>query len=161
MVKINHFYIISDDFFKRFPDPNLRQNKEENRPNYFALQEESGLIWMIPCSKRVKKYKTTMENREKKGLKNDILHIINLHTEMALLISDMFPVTENYIERSYTINSIDLKILDQSQIRVIKQKAKKIRILIDKGVKFGEKQPDVKSIANQLLEDIATSSEAS
>ena len=154
MVKINHFYIISNDFFTRFPDDYLRQNSDGNRPNYLALKEESGLIWMIPCSKRVAKYKGIMESRDRRNLKNDILHIVNLHTEMVLLIQDMFPVTENYIERSYTVRSIDLKILDNSQIRTIKKKAEKIKILIEKGVKFGQKQPDVKFIANELLKDL-------
>ena len=46
-----------------------------------------------------------MEKKEKAGKSCDILHIVKLDDsrESAFLIQDMFPITEEYIEREYTI----------------------------------------------------------
>ena len=57
------FYIISDEFFKQFPDPYLKGNKNEKRPHCYAiLDQKTGLYWMIPMSSRVDKYRSIMEN---------------------------------------------------------------------------------------------------
>ena len=46
-----------------------------------------------------------MEKKEKAGKLCDILHIVKLDDsrESAFLIQDMFPITDEYIEREYTI----------------------------------------------------------
>ena len=60
---------------------------------------------MIPLSSRIEKYKKIIEKKEKAGRPCDILHIVKLDDsrESAFLIQDMFPVTEEYVEREYTI----------------------------------------------------------
>lgn len=39
VIKEHHFYIISDQYFRDFPDPNLKGNHAESRPHYFAFKE--------------------------------------------------------------------------------------------------------------------------
>lgn len=60
---------------------------------------------MIPLSSRIDKYKKIVDNKKKAGKPCDIIHIVKLDDdrESAFLIQDMFPITEEYIEREYTI----------------------------------------------------------
>ena len=87
-------------------EPYLKGNKEGNRPCYYCFEDSvTGLYWMIPLSSRIDKYKKIMDNKKKAGKPCDIIHIVKLDDdrESAFLIQDMFPITEEYIEREYTI----------------------------------------------------------
>ena len=86
-------------------EPYLKGNKEGNRPHYYCFEDSvSGLYWMIPLSSRIDKYKKIVENKKKAGKPCDIIHIVKLDDdrESAFLIQDMFPITDEYIEREYT-----------------------------------------------------------
>ena len=105
-MKKTGFYIIKDKFFEDMPDPYLKGNKAGNRPHYYCFEDSStGIYWVIPLSSRIDKYRRIMEKKEKAGKPCDILHIVKLDDsrESAFLIQDMFPITEEYIEREYTI----------------------------------------------------------
>lgn len=160
LIQEHYFYIIEDAFFERFNDPNLRGNKSENRPHYYAFkEEETGLYWVIPSSTKVEKYQRILESREKKKQPTDIIHMTkHLHKESVLLIQDMFPVTENYLKRNYTVGGHALKIVDTSELAEISKKANKIRALIKNKVKFGPTQPKVLEIEAALLKDIEAES---
>ena len=150
----NGFYIINDTFFKDFPDDYLKRNHGENRPHYYCFKaEDTGLYWVIPLSKRSYKYKPIIEKFEMKKRKPcDKLHIINIAgKESVFLIQDMFPITEEYISREYTIANLHLRILDQRQIDILNKKAKKIMNLIRLNIRFNHTQPDVLKIEKQLL----------
>lgn len=56
---------------------------------------------MIPLSSRIDKYKQIVEKKEQAGKPCDIIHIVKLddNRQSAFLIQDMFPVTNEYIER--------------------------------------------------------------
>lgn len=56
-------------------------------------------------SSQVDKYKRIVEKKEKAGKPCDIIHIVKLDDsrQSAFLIQDMFPITDEYIEREYTI----------------------------------------------------------
>ncbi len=56
--------------------------------------------------------------------------------ESVFLIQDMFPVTEEYIKREYTIAGNHLMLTSKHSVREIERKAKKIMALIKRGVKF-------------------------
>lgn len=56
------------------------------------------------------------------------------------------------ISREYTINGMHLLIWKDNKI--IKQKAKNILRLINRGVRFGITQPNVLKIKEELLKDI-------
>ena len=100
------FYIIKAKFFEDMPDSYLKGNKSGNKPHYYCFEDSStGIYWMIPLSSRIDKYRRIMEKKEKAGKPCDILHIVELDDsrERAFLIQDMLPITEEYIEREYTI----------------------------------------------------------
>ena len=76
---------------------------------------------MIPLSSRVDKYRQIMEKKEKAGKSCDIIHIVKLdnNRESTFLIQDMFPITEDYIEREYTIAGNHLMLTSEHVAREI------------------------------------------
>lgn len=109
---------------------------------------------MIPLSSRIDKYRRIMEKKEKAGKFCDILHIAKLDDsrESAFLIQDMFPITEEYIEREYTIAGNHLMLTSEHTAREIEQKAKKVMGMLKRGIKFTPTQPDVMAILEKLRE---------
>lgn len=147
------FYIIKDKFFEDMPDPYLKGNKAGNRPHYYCFEDTTtGIYWMIPLSSRVDKYKRIADNKAKAGKPCDIIHIVKLDDsrESAFLIQDMFPITEEYIEREYTIAGNHLILTSEHAAEIIEQKARKVLAMLKRGVKFTPTQPDVLSILKKL-----------
>ena len=132
----------------------LKGNKEANRPHYYCFkEEETGLFWMIPLSSRIDKYKKIMSKKLKSGKPCDILHIMRLDNgkESVFLIQDMFPITENYIEREYTIAHNHLVVTSEHSAIEIEKKAKKVMNMLKRGIKFTPTQSDIKKIIDKLL----------
>ena len=149
------FYIIKDKFFEDMLDPYLKGNKAGNRPHYYCFEDISARIcWMIPLSSRIDKYRRIMEKREKLGKPCDIIHIVKLDDgrESAFLIQDMFPITEEYIEREYTIAGNHLMLTSEHTARAIEHKARKVMGMLKRGIKFTPTQPDVMAIFKKLKE---------
>lgn len=154
-MKKTGFYIIKDKFFEDMPDPYLKGNKEGNRPHYYCFEDRNtGIYWMIPLSSRIEKYRRIIEKKEKSGKTCDILHIVKLddNRESAFLIQDMFPITEEYIEREYTIAGNHLMLTSEHTVKKIEHKAKKVMGMLKRGVKFTPTQPDVMNILKKLKE---------
>jgi hypothetical protein len=152
-MKKTGFYIIKDKFFEDMSDPYLKGNKAGNRPHYYCMEDTStGIFWMIPLSSRIEKYKQIMEKKAKAGKPCDILHIVKMDDdrESAFLIQDIFPITEEYIEREYTIAGNHLILTSEHTAREIEQKARKIIGMLKRGVKFTPTQPDVMAILEKL-----------
>ena len=148
------FYIIKDSFFEFVKDSNLKGNKKENRPHYYCFQDTStGLYWMIPLSSRVEKYKKIMQKKAENNKPCDIIHILKTDNdkENAFLIQDMFPITEEYIERAYTIAGNPMKITSEHSAKEIERKARKVLGMLKRGVKFVPTQADVLKIQEKLL----------
>ncbi len=93
-----------------------------------------------------------MEKKEKAGKPCDILHIVKLDDsrESAFLIQDMFPITEEYIEREYTIAGNHLMLTSEHTAKEIEQKARKVIGILKRGIKFTPTQPDVMAILENL-----------
>ena len=147
------FYIIRDKFFEDMSDPYLKGNKAENRPHYYCLEDTcTGIYWMIPLSSQLEKYKRIMEKKEKAGKPCDIIHIVKLDDsrQSAFLIQDMFPITDEYIEREYTIAGNHLMLTSEHTAKEIEQKAKKVMGMLKRGVKFTPTQPNVIAILEKL-----------
>ena len=154
-MKKTGFYIIKDKFFEDMSDPYLKGNKAENRPHYYCFEDtKTGIYWMIPLSSRVDKYRRIMEKKEKAGKLCDILHIVKQDDsrESAFLIQDMFPITDEYIEREYTIAGNPLMLTSEHVAREIEQKARKVMGMLKRGIKFTPTQPDVMAIFEKLRE---------
>ena len=150
----NGFYIISDQFFEDFPDKYLKGNKTESRPHYYAFRDKrTGLFWVIPMSSRVDKYKQIISRREAMHKPCHILHIAKLDNgeESVFLIQDMFPITEKYVLREYTLGANHFKVTSETLAKIINKKAKNVLNLLKRNVKFSPTQPDVLKIERELL----------
>ena len=93
-----------------------------------------------------------LHHKEQSGKQCDILHIVKLDDgrESVFLIQDMFPITEEYIEREYTIAGNHLMLTSEHTAKVVEQKARKVLGMLKRGVKFMSTQPDVMSILEKL-----------
>lgn len=152
-MKKSGFYILKDKFFEDMGDPYLKGNKEGNRPHYYCFEDSNRRIyWMIPLSSRVDKYRRIVDKKKKAGKPCDILHIVKLDDsrESVFLIQDMFPVTEEYIEREYTIAGNHLVLTSEHTVKEIEQKARKVVGMLKRGIKFTPTQPDVMAIIKKL-----------
>lgn len=109
---------------------------------------------MIPLSSRIDKYRQIIEKKEKAGKPCDIFHIVKLDDsrESVFLIQDTFPITEEYIEREYTIAGNHLMLTSEHTAREIEQKARKVMGMLKRGIKFTPTQPDVMTILKKLRE---------
>jgi len=150
----NGFYIVKDSFFEDINEPYLKGNKEGNRPHYYCFQDTAtGLYWLIPLSSRVKKYKKIMQKKLAANKPCDVIHILKTDNgkENAFLIQDMFPITEEYIEREFTIAGNPMKVTSEHAAKEIERKARKILGMLKRGVKFMPTQADVMKIQEKLL----------
>ncbi len=148
------FYLIQDRFFEEMQDPYLKGNKKENRPHYYCFEDKEGFYWMIPLSSRVDKYKKIMNKKMSANKPCDILHITKLGVgkESVFLIQDIFPITEEYIEREYTVAGIPFVMRNEKGIAIIERKAKNIIKLLKRGITINPTQPNVLAILEKLKE---------
>jgi hypothetical protein len=155
-IQVNGFYIIDDQYFVDFNDSNLKGNKSQNRPHYYCFKDDKhGIYWIIPSSNsRVDWAKSKIAEKEAKGQSCDIVHIYEMGgKESVLLMADMFPVSDKYISRAYTIKNIPFIFKDQKQIKEINKKAKTILALLRNGKRFHNTHADIFGIEKKLIEE--------
>jgi len=137
-VESGKFYFIKDEFFELFKNYELMQNKENGnkRPCYFCFKdtEESNIIWFVPISSKVEKYKKIYNNKIKsrKKVYNFVFGKV-LGQERVFLIQNMFPTKEEYIEEKYKTNKKDVEITISLQNEVIETASNVIK-LAKKGI---------------------------
>ena len=154
-VILHGFYTLKDSFFELVDDPYLKSNKDGNRPFYYCIEDvycEKHIYWMIPLSSKVEKYKAIIEKKKISGKPCDGLYVCNMPNgkESVFLIQDIFPVTEVYIEREYTLGGRHLVLPYKKDIDVIEKKAKKVMSLVNRGIKLTPTSPDIKSIISKI-----------
>ena len=66
------------------------------------------------------------------------------------MIQDMFQITDEYIEREYTIAGNHLMLTSEHTAKEIEQKAKKVVGMLKRGVKFMPTQSNVSAILEKL-----------
>ena len=66
-VQTGYLYHIKDEFFDRINNKGLMINHENghSRPSYLAIKDDN-ILWFIPLSTKIEKYRTIIENKEKK-----------------------------------------------------------------------------------------------
>lgn len=159
-INVGNFYFIKDEFFDIIDDLELMQNKENGtkRPCYFCFKSKYNdkIIWFIPVSTKVEKYKDIYNNKINKQIKfgkkpsiDTIVfgYVSNVYS--TFLIQNMFPVTEEYIESQYKKNNVAITLSNKLQKEII-SKANKVLTLYNNGMKriiF----PDIDKILSKLL----------
>lgn len=130
-------YLIKDEFFEMVADSNLKINSGKKRPHYYCFKDSQDILWMIPLTSRVEKYKTLIEKRAGVGKETNFIKILSLGTwsKSVLLIQDMFPIKQEYIDRPYVVNGHPLVIKSEKEKEDIDKKARKMLKLIKRGGK--------------------------
>lgn len=142
--------IISDEYFSDFPSIRHMSNKHESRPYYLAIKGDDGIIWLVPLSSQVDKYRAKIKaDEEKHG--NSIFHYVARikGRDSAFLIGNVIPVTEDYIKKPFTVQGVPFVIEDKRDIKKIQSKLKKYLTM----VRNGRLKPavDIMSIEQSLL----------
>ena len=158
MIKIEEgkFYFLKDSVFERMKDSNLVQNKDNGnkRPCYYCFRDkkEDELIWFVPISSKVSKYKKIYEEKLKKYKRVDTLVFGKVNgEERVFLIQNMFPTIEKYIEEIYVRKSEDVTITYTLE-RQIKEKANLVLEIAKKGKKVIF--PDIMKIKEMLVKEL-------
>lgn len=155
MIKTHGLYILSDDYFERYGQSEMMSNKYENCPYYLAIEGANGIIWLVPLSSKVEKYRLSIAADEKKyGKGKCIFHYIARvkGKDSAFLIGDAIPVIEKYLLRPFTVNGSPFVVEDEKDIKAIQSKLSRYLAL----VRNGRLKPyaDILDIEKSLLKEL-------
>lgn len=152
------FYFLSDDYFIDFPDRQLMRDKEpvdgqkHGRPCFYAFEDpKTGLLWMIPFSSKVEKYRAHEQKKiAKYGRCDTILFGYILGHEKAFLIQNMCPATDKYLVNQYidSKNNVVVRVDGAFEEKLTKT-ARQVLSKVRKGIKLVF--PDVLAIERSLL----------
>lgn len=120
-IKTGYLYHIKDEYFNKINDKNLMQNHErgKKRPTYFTIKDGK-ILWFIPVSSKVDKYKKIVNNKIKKyGFCNTILIEKIFEEESAILIQNTFPTLEKYIDHPHIVDGKPLKVIDTLKSKIL------------------------------------------
>lgn len=107
-IKEGYLYHIKDEFFDIVNDENIMTNHEKGkkRPTYFTIRDEEGILWFIPLSSKIDKYKKIVDRKIKKYGKCDTILIRKItNRESAILIQNAFPTLEKYIDHEHILSN--------------------------------------------------------
>ncbi len=104
-----YVYHIKDEYFEKVNDNMLMQNKENGtyRPTFYCLKDEkTSLLWMVPLSSRVDKFRAIHDKQAKKYGRCLTIVLGEFDGKSAaFLLQNMFPVTEYYLDHIHTRNN--------------------------------------------------------
>lgn len=135
-------YVVKDSFFSDFPNPEWKYNKR-GRPNFLAIRDNDSIFWMVPLSSQVDTYRGKIKKSEERyGEGNCVYYHIGRVAggERAFLITKMFPVTEEYIERAYSINGKPYISKTKNLNEEIRAKVIKYQALVKAGAILDERK---------------------
>lgn len=114
------------------------------------MRQNEEIIWFVPISSKVEKYKAIYENKKK--IRKKVYNFV-FGKEKAFLIQNVFPTTEEYIESKYQNKKQDVEITE-----VLKQEIIDTSVNVIKLAKKGISIPfydiiEMKNILLKMLED--------
>ncbi len=94
----------------------INHENGHSRPSYLAIKDKE-ILWFIPLSTKVDKYRTIIAKKEKKyGSCKTILIKRIAGREQAILIQNAFPTLEKYIQSRHTVDGKAVKIASAVEI---------------------------------------------
>ena len=120
-IKTGYIYHIKDEFFDKINDKGLMINHENghSRPTYFTIKDRD-ILWFIPLSSKVSKYKPIIEQKIKKyGNCKSIMICEIAEQQSVILLQNAFPTIEKYIDHPHTKNSAPVKVPDHLKDEII------------------------------------------
>lgn len=153
-----YVYHIKDEYFEKVNDNMLMQNKENGtyRPTFYCLKDEkTSLLWMVPLSSRVDKFRAIHDKQAKKYGRCLTIVLGEFDGKSAaFLLQNMFPVTEYYLDHIHTRNNnpVPVKYSIHSEINT---NMKRLRQLHKRGSKVVF--PDITRLEEIMLEELKDS----
>jgi hypothetical protein len=138
-VRPGYVYHIKDAYFDLANDDRLMRNHEgcAYRPTYYCVKNDTtGLLWVIPMSRRIDKYHAVIQ-RETARYGKCIKIVIARYGEKdsAFLLQNMFPILPQYIDHVHTIARVPMSV-DATVRETITQKFKEVLRLHRNGIKI-------------------------
>ena len=152
-VKEGYLYHIKDEFFSVVNDNSLMTNHERGmkRPTYFVIKDKE-ILWFIPLSSKVDKYKRIIANKIKRYGYCDTILIRNvIGREHAILLQNAFPTLEKYIDHAHIYRNIPVQVHGYLS-KEITSKFKKMLRMKEKGINLFF--CDIDKIEKMMLEEI-------
>lgn len=153
-----HVYHIKEEYFEKVNDTTLMRNHENGkaRPTYFCIKNENtNILWFIPMSSKVEKYKQIRNLKiSKYGNCDTILIKKFMGKESVFLLQNMFPTIEKYVDHNHIVNGEETKVINQVA-NEIESVFNKVMKLVEKGKKiiFTDVEKDMKIMLDELKED--------
>lgn len=154
-IKKGYVYHIKEEYFNVVKDKTLMRNHENGkaRPTYFCVKEKkSNILWFIPMSSKVEKYKEIRDKKIKKyGNCDTILIEKFLGQDSVFLLQNMFPTIEKYVDHVHIINGVEAKVIDKVA-KELENNFYKIMGLIKQGKKviFTDVENDLNKMKEEL-----------
>lgn len=151
-VQTGYIYHIKDEFFDKINDKSLMTNHENGhaRPTYFTIKDKD-ILWFIPLSSKVEKYKKIVDNKMKRYGRCDTILIREvLGKDAAILLQNAFPTLEKYIDHPHLLeNGKPAKVVETLKEEIL-QNFKYLLKLKSKGVNLFF--TDIDKIKEKLIE---------
>ena len=126
------------------------------RPTYFCIKNENtNILWFIPMSSKVEKYKKIRDLKIKKyGTCDTILIRKFLGKESVFLLQNMFPTIEKYVDHSHIVNGEETKVINQIAIDIEKVFNRIMRLVeLGKKVIFTDVENDIRIMLDELRKE--------
>ena len=124
----------------------------KKRPTYFTIKDKD-ILWFIPLSSKVDKYKKIVDNKLKKYGRCDTILIREiLGKDSVVLLQNAFPTLEKYIDHAHLLDNGKPAKVVQSLKDEILQNFEYLLKLKSKGVNLFF--TDIDSIKEKMLEEI-------
>ena len=151
-VQTGYIYHIKDEFFDKINDKSLMTNHENGhaRPTYFTIKDKD-ILWFIPLSSKVEKYKKIVDNKMKRYGRCDTILIREvLGKDAAILLQNAFPTLEKYIDHPHLLeNGKPAKVVETLKEEIL-QNFEYLLKLKSKGVNLFF--TDIDKIKEKLIE---------
>ena len=153
-IQTGYLYHIKDEFFNVVNDDNLMKNHErgKKRPTYFTIKDKD-ILWFIPLSSKVDKYKKIVDKKMKKYGRCDTILIREiLGKDSVILLQNAFPTLEKYIDHAHLLdNGKPAKVVESLKDEIL-QNFEYLLKLKSKGINLFF--TDIDTIKEKMLKEI-------
>lgn len=127
--------------------------EEKKRPTYFTIKDKD-ILWFIPLSSKVEKYKKIIDRKIKKyGYCNTIMIEKIFNKDTVILLQNAFPTLEKYIDHIHTIDNKPAKVSEKLE-KIILENFEKLLVLKSNGINLFF--TDIDKIKNLMLNELET-----
>ena len=87
--------------------------------SFFTIKDKD-ILWFIPLSSKVEKYKKIVDDKMKRYGRCDTILIREvLGKDAAILLQNAFPTLEKYIDHPHTINGAPVRVADNLKEEIL------------------------------------------